>query len=131
MIFNGPHGYVSPAWYADARSVPTWNYAVVHVTGQAALLDEAGLRILLAEQIAAHERAFERPWRFESLSADFVDGLLGAIVGFEIAIDRLETNLKLSQNREPADRRRVRDQLAASANPVARDVAAWMDLLSR
>src|SRR5882757_6288203 len=28
-IFHGPHGYVSPTWYADSPAVPTWNYAVV------------------------------------------------------------------------------------------------------
>ncbi len=33
-IFHGPHAYVSPSWYATALSVPTWNYAVVHATGQ-------------------------------------------------------------------------------------------------
>src|SRR3954471_11410469 len=34
-IFVGPHGYVSPSWYAVHPSVPTWNYAAVHVTGRA------------------------------------------------------------------------------------------------
>jgi transcriptional regulator len=28
-VFQGPHAYVSPTWYA-AQGVPTWNYAVVH-----------------------------------------------------------------------------------------------------
>jgi hypothetical protein len=29
-VFNGPHGYISPSWYANSLNVPTWNYAVVH-----------------------------------------------------------------------------------------------------
>src|SRR6185369_10504174 len=29
-IFEGPHAYVSPTWYSEHPSVPTWNYAVVH-----------------------------------------------------------------------------------------------------
>ena len=29
VMFHGPHTYVSPSWYADTQSVPTWNYAVV------------------------------------------------------------------------------------------------------
>jgi transcriptional regulator len=130
-IFHGPHGYVSPAWYADPQSVPTWNYAAVHAYGRAALLDTAGLRTLLKALVDVHEGAFARPWRFESLPADFVEGLLAAIVGFEISVDSVEAKLKLSQNRPPEDQRQVRDQLAASADPVARDVAAWMDLLGR
>src|SRR5690606_8569265 len=32
-IFQGPHSYVSPSWYASKVAVPTWNYATVHVYG--------------------------------------------------------------------------------------------------
>src|SRR4029453_13794902 len=32
-IFQGPHAYVSPTWYASSGAVPTWNYAVVHAYG--------------------------------------------------------------------------------------------------
>ncbi len=32
-VFRGPHSYVSPSWYKTPYSVPTWNYAVVHVHG--------------------------------------------------------------------------------------------------
>src|SRR5690242_2384330 len=34
-IFTGPHAYVSPAWYEERESVPTWNYAAVHAYGRA------------------------------------------------------------------------------------------------
>ena len=33
VIFHGPNAYISPRWYA-ANDVPTWAYAVVHLTGQ-------------------------------------------------------------------------------------------------
>jgi transcriptional regulator len=130
-IFQGPHGYVSPSWYGEARNVPTWNYTVVHAYGRTRLLDAVELRAHVKDLVDVHERAFERPWRVESLPADFVDGLLGGIVGFEISVDRVETNFKLSQNRTADDQRRVRDQLAASADPTSRDLAAWMDLVQR
>lgn len=25
VIFNGPHGYISPRWYSSPNMVPTWN----------------------------------------------------------------------------------------------------------
>src|SRR5205823_3868134 len=28
-IFHGPHAYISPSWYEQQHTVPTWNYAVV------------------------------------------------------------------------------------------------------
>ena len=43
------------------------------------------------------------PWRMASLPADFTPKLLDAIVGFEIAVDRLEGKFKLSQNRGRED----------------------------
>ena len=33
-VFHGPHTYVTPTWYPSEGNVPTWNYAVVHVTGR-------------------------------------------------------------------------------------------------
>jgi transcriptional regulator len=33
VIFQGPHTYISPSWYAKPENVPTWNYAVVHAYG--------------------------------------------------------------------------------------------------
>lgn len=128
VIFNGPHGYVSPAWYEPRpQNVPTWNYVAVHAYGRARLLDGGATRAVLADLVAAHERDAPEPWRMNAVPADLVDKLLGAIVGFEIAVDRIEGKLKLGQNRSTEDQRRVRDQLSASADPTARAVGRWMD----
>ena len=35
VIFHGPHAYISPSLYEIRESVPTWNYAAVHVYGEA------------------------------------------------------------------------------------------------
>jgi transcriptional regulator len=35
---------------------------------------------------------------------EYIDGMLKAIVGIEIAVERFEGKSKLSQNREPRDR---------------------------
>src|SRR5262245_38419035 len=40
VIFQGPHGYVSPSWYETMPAVPTWNYAVVHAYGVATVLSD-------------------------------------------------------------------------------------------
>jgi transcriptional regulator len=129
-IFQGPHAYVSPSWYAGDGNVPTWNYAVVHAYGRAALVAAPETRAHLKELVEHHERAFAAPWRFDSLPPALVDQLLGAVVGFEISVERLEGKLKLSQNRPPEDRRRVGEQLAASADPLARELAVWMERLA-
>ena len=50
----------------------------------------------------------------------------GAIVGFEIAVDRLEGKVKLSQNRSAEDRRGVVAALEAQMSEDSRAVAALM-----
>ena len=102
-IFEGPHAYVSPTWYANHPSVPTWNYAVVHARGTARLLPAADLARLLDRLSRSYEDGRPAPWRMETLPADFASKLLEAIVGFEIAVDRLEGKFKLSQNRRRED----------------------------
>lgn len=112
-IFHGPHCYITPRWYVEpARQVPTWNYAVVHASGPARTMDAGGLRSLLGELTARFEAGAQTPWRPEDTAPGFVDGLLAAIVGIVIDVDRLEGKLKLSQNRSPEDRARVRAGLA-------------------
>ncbi len=102
-IFEGPHAYVSPGWYANHPSVPTWNYAVVHARGTARLLPPADLPALLDRLSRKYEDGRPAPWRMDSLPADYTSKMLAAIVGFEIAVERLEGKFKLSQNRSRED----------------------------
>lgn len=127
-IFQGPHAYVSPGWYRQHPSVPTWNYTVVHAHGKARLMDEAELHEMLMRLSAAYEDGREKPWRMSQLPAEFVATMLRAIVGFEIAVERIEGKFKLSQNR-PAEIPRViaaleREGEAALAAFMAENAAA-------
>ena len=56
-----------------------------------------------------YEAQFDMPWRMEDVDTDFIDGMLRAIVSFEIPIERIQCKFKLSQEppcRRPAARRR-------------------------
>lgn len=123
VIFSGPHGYISPTWYEKHPSVPTWNYSVVHAHGTARLVDAAALERTLHRLSAHYESGNPEPWRMDGLERDYKDTMLRAIVGFEIAVERLEGKFKLSQNRLPADQRRV---IAALESRGERDLAAMM-----
>lgn len=112
-IFEGPHAYVSPGWYANYPSVPTWNYVVVHARGTARLLPPGDLPPLLERLSRTYEDGRPAPWRMDKLPPDYTPKLLEAIVGFEIAVDRLEGKFKLSQNRRGEDIARVAAALEA------------------
>jgi transcriptional regulator len=126
-IFTGPHGYISPRWYADQQAVPTWNYAAVHAYGRVRRIEDgAELAGIVSALAAKYEAGAPEPWRYEDLPPQLAHGKLRGIVGFELTITRLEGKLKLSQNREPADRAGVIEALSASPNPGDAALAALM-----
>jgi transcriptional regulator len=109
-IFAGPHGYVSPTWYSELGGVPTWNYAVVHAHGTAAIIDEQEHKRRHVEALAAKfERRRAAPW-----VPSYDTRRLAGVVGIEIKVGRLEGKFKLSQHRPAAESARVIAQLAAS-----------------
>jgi transcriptional regulator len=126
-IFHGPHAYVSPTWYEDpANAVPTWNFATVHVQGRLELLSSTqdAERVLRA-LVERFEGADESAWRF-SMQGRPREAMVSNIVAFRIVADRIGGKFKLSQNRTPADRRRVVDALDASVHAESRATADWM-----
>ena len=121
-IFNGPHGYVSPTWYAEPTTqVPTWNYAVVHAEGHAAIMAPAKLVNLLEDLSSAYEHASPAPWTPAHLAPELLAGMTSAIVGIEIRVESFVGKFKLSQNRSSVDRKRVASALAERG--LANDVA--------
>ncbi len=126
-IFLGPHGYISPSWYATHPAVPTWNYAAVHVYGRARLvMDEARLRDIVTRLVDTYEGGRQTPWSMAGVPERYMRGMIGGIVGVEIDIERIEGKHKLSQNRDAEDRRRVIATLGDSADPQDRALAAYM-----
>ena len=103
-IFQGPHAYISPSWYAEQHTVPTWNYAAMHVYGTPTVIDDReALKQIVFDTTEKYESLMLKPWRLP-LSEEELNGMLKAIVGFTIAITRVEAKFKLGQNRSPEDR---------------------------
>jgi transcriptional regulator len=125
VIFNGPHAYISPSLYEIRESVPTWNYAAVHVYGRGTVFnDEARLEQLLQEMIARFDSSYIEQW--SSLGEQYRSRMLQHIVGFELVASRVETKFKLSQNRTKAERENVIRSLASSTDSTVAAVAALM-----
>ena len=125
-VFLGPHAYISPAWYEEQATVPTWNYAVVHATGTPRLVVETEpLRAMVLRLVDTHEAPLGHPWDVRQAES-VMDADLQAIVGFEIPIDRLEGKFKLNQNRSRADQEGVVRALETSADASEREIARLM-----
>lgn len=131
ITFQGPQAYISPSWYPSkhehGKAVPTWNYAVVHAHGVPVFIeDKAWLHDVVTRLTRMHEATRPAPWEVSDAPADYVDAMLGAIVGVEIPIDKLVGKWKMSQNRSAADQHGVVTGLLESDEPQAAAVAGVM-----
>lgn len=116
VIFRGNEGYISPNWYPSKhethRLVPTWNYEVVHVHGRLTVQDdEKFIRGVLARLTRSHEAQESQPWKMGHSAPEYIDGMVKAVVGIQVLIERMEGKSKLSQNRELRDRLGAADTL--------------------
>ena len=120
LVFHGPNAYISPNFYPskqqNAKVVPTWNYAVVHVRGRIYFKHDSKWILQLLEKISdIHEsNSQDTPWSVSDAPADFIAKLIKAVVGLEIEIDDIVGNFKLSQNKTDIDYQGVSDTLKQS-----------------
>jgi len=124
VVFQGPQAYISPGWYATkaehGKVVPTWNYVMVQARGRLQVHEDAPWLLSLVTRLTQrHEAALPQPWAVADAPADFVDGMLRAIVGIEIPVDALVGKWKVSQNRSSADREGVAAGLRAQGGDDA------------
>jgi transcriptional regulator len=130
-IFSGPHAYISPTWYEAEHVVPTWNYTAVHVYGRVEIIeDEEALLGIVQESVRVYEQAMPRPWSLPN-SGTFVKRLLAQIVGFRLAIERIEGKWKLNQNHPVERRKKVVRALKERGDEMARAIAALMEAMTR
>jgi transcriptional regulator len=128
VIFSGDDAYVSPSYYAskarDGKVVPTWNYVAVHAYGPMHFVsDPVALRAHLESLTRRHEQGRPSAWAVSDAPEPYIEQMLGAIVGVEIEIARLEGKWKMSQNRSAEDVDGVIVGLGSSPDARERAVA--------
>lgn len=108
VCFQGGSSYISPSWYPSKKEhgkvVPTWNYITVAAHGRPTFIeDKTWLLNLVTRLTQKHESQMQSPWQVTDAPADYIDSLLGAIIGVEIEITKIEGKWKMSQNRSEED----------------------------
>ncbi|WP_079230294.1 FMN-binding negative transcriptional regulator [Pseudomonas putida] len=131
LVFPGADAYVSPSYYPskaeNPKVVPTWNYLAVHAYGTAEVIHDAAPLLQIVSRLTdRHEQGRSKPWSVADAPADYLDGMLRAIVGIRLPIARLQGARKLSQNRSAQDIAGVRDGLGASPDYLDNQLAAHM-----
>ena len=109
LIVAGPHGYVSPSWYAPGQTTaPTWNFAVAHLYGTPQLLEPDENVAVLTRLVAHFEQHVPDPmWLQPEAAARMAPGT----VGLRIPIDRFVCKIKMSQDKDEVSQRQVLAQL--------------------
>jgi transcriptional regulator len=119
LIVAGPHGYISPSWYAgDEPTAPTWNFSVAHCYGVPELLDLDENKAVLARLVAHFEDRVDEP---AYLQPEVADRLAPGTVGFRLPITRFVCKVKMSQGQDEASQRSVLAHLRGDgpyANPA-------------
>jgi transcriptional regulator len=111
-VFRPTDAYVSPTFYAtardDCRAVPTWNYVTVHAWGPLTVHDDRDwVEAFVRRLTDHHEAGLDPSWSVDDAPGQFIESMLGGIVGIEIPITRVQAKRKLNQNRSEADRESV------------------------
>ncbi|WP_270087070.1 FMN-binding negative transcriptional regulator [Sphingobacterium sp. SYP-B4668] len=125
IIFSEPHAYISPSLYGKVENVPTWDYIAVHAYGRGRILESGQeTRHALEKMIGWYEEAYSGQW--QQLPDTYKARMMKGIVAFEIKVADLQGQAKLSQNKNEADRKNIKDHLEKSEDTHERMLAAYM-----
>lgn len=125
IVFQGAHSYISSSWYGHLN-VPTWNYIAVHVYGAMRIQSDEELRNALTDLMNRYESPATSPVSMDKLPETYVHAQIKGIVGFEVAVNRIQGAYKLSQNRNDADYRNIIAELEKLNEHNATLIAAEM-----
>lgn len=127
VIFSGPHAYISPTWYNEDNTVPTWNYVAVHIYGTVRIINKKEELVELMEKtVNFYEASMPNPWNAQ-FDNKFIDGLMNGIVGFEISINKIEGKWKLNQNHSIERQQSLVSGLRTSNHYNSEEVASIME----
>lgn len=125
-LFTGPQAYVSASWYTQPRQGSTWNYLSVQASGSMEFLGTDQLVSILHETTARFENDAHSPASFEHIPQDYIDRMVKAIVGFEIAVTKLAHVFKLSQDKDAQSQASVIERLRQRGDENSQQLADEM-----
>lgn len=126
VVFHGPHAYISPTWYQEENTVPTWNYTAVHVIGKVKIVKEPKqLQETLEKTIRFNEQFERTPWQ-ANFDAHAINGMMNSIVGVEVSIGAIEGKWKMNQHHPVQRQQNTIEGLLQSSQIYAKQVANLM-----
>jgi transcriptional regulator len=107
LIFQGPNGYISPAWYGEDTSIATWNFTTVHVSGVPEPLQGDEAFSVLQRTMEHFEAARDSAWKLQGRTLEHAHRIARGTVPFRLRSMKVRAKAKLSQDMPPAIQARV------------------------
>lgn len=126
VVFQGPHGYISPTWYEISKAVPTWNYVSVHVYGKVEIVED---QTVIFDSLQDMVNKYEGPnssYNLKDVDPKYLEGMSKGIVVFKINISKIEAKAKLSQNHPVERQELVIRELEKTPDQDNRKIASLM-----
>ncbi len=122
VLFTGPHHYISPVYYKDKDSVPTWDYMTARLDGILELMDNNETKEFLLKL----SNYFDKEWAGEeNYKRPYYNIMVKQITAFKINVTDIKAKFKLSQNR-PEDIKNIADNLEKIDDSDAKAIAEQM-----
>jgi transcriptional regulator len=110
LVFQGPNGYISPAWYGESPSPPTWNFTAVHVRGIPEVLQGGEAFSVLERTVEHFEAARDDPWELRGDALAYARRLAHETAPFRVRSAAIQAKAKLSQDKP----HRIQDRVIAA-----------------
>jgi predicted FMN-binding regulatory protein PaiB len=124
-LFLGPHGYISPSWFADRTQAPTWNYATLQLTLDLELQeDEAQIDHVIEDLVGAMESGRPNAWSTADMGPRY-RRLVSGVIGFRARIVSQRAKFKLGQDERPDVLADLLDGLDGTGQQTLRE---WVEL---
>lgn len=128
IIFQDTGHYISPNWYPTKakthKEVPTWNYQSIHMQSSIEMVEDTEqLKWILEKMTSYQESISDTPWSLSDAPTDYIDAMCRAIVGFELTVESVQAQFKLSQNKTAENIEGVINGLALLNNKDAAEMA--------
>jgi len=126
LIFQGPHGYVSPTVYRTSPAAPTWNFVAVHVRGRIAPLARGRETWqVVRSTVDTLERDVGTGWD-PTDSVEYLKQLLPGVGAFRLVATTVDGMFKLSQEKSSVVRKLVADSFTDRERNTALALAELM-----
>lgn len=112
LVFQGPSSYVTPSVYGRHAVAPTWDFVSVHVRGRISLR-EPGTDTLdvVCRTVSQFEATIGTQWDMTE-SLDYFRRIVTAVGAFDVDVESVDSQFKLSQDQPEDMRRRILDRFA-------------------